>query len=137
MAKQGGSLPRGRRLRHEVPDVPSPDDLTEVERVAQRALRTLVGEAGGRFDSTKAIPVGHVDELAALLDAWARRHAGEKHGRLYFGGQPGFWHALDELYPLQDPNRWDRLRQAILGELVERGWRRVSPPRGTAFNLPD
>jgi hypothetical protein len=137
MAKQGGSLPRGRRLRHEVPAVPDPHDLTELERVAQRELRRLVDQAGGRFDSTKAIPIGSIDDLAELLDAWARRNATDKDGELYFGGQPGLWHALDELYPLQDPNRWDRLRKAIIAELEARGWRRVSPPRGTAFYLPN
>jgi hypothetical protein len=136
MAKQGGSLPRGRRLRHEVLDVPSPSDLTHVEKVAQAALRSLVGEAGGRFESTKAIPIGNVSELADLFDAWGRRHANDKDGELYFAGQPGLWHALDELYPLQDPNRWDRLRQEVIRELEERGWRRASPPRGVTFYLP-
>lgn len=137
MTKQGGSLPRGRRLRHEVPAVPEPDDLTSLERVAQRELRSLVDQAGGRFDSTKAIPIGNIDDLANLFDAWARRNATERNGETYFAGQPGLWHALDELYPLQDPNRWDRLRQAIIAELEGRGWRRVSPPRGIAFVLPD
>lgn len=137
MSKQGGSLPRGRRLRHEVPEVPSSKDLTSVERKAQAALRTLVDEAGGRFDSTKAVPVGSVAELADLLDGWGRRHARLKDGALYFGGQPGLWHALDELIPLQDPNRWDGLRKAVIAELEARGWRRASPPRGISFFLPD
>ncbi|HEX3866861.1 MAG TPA: hypothetical protein VHV78_08920, partial [Gemmatimonadaceae bacterium] len=64
----------------------------------------------------------------------------EEHGRsteygLYFSGRPGLWHALDELYPLQDPNRWDRLREAVIAELEQRNWVRRSPPRGAAFDI--
>jgi len=137
MSKQGGSLPRGRRLRHEVPEVPRPDDLTDIERQAQVALRTLVESAGGRFDSTTPIPLGGITELADLLDAWGRTHATERSEGLYFGGRPGLWHALDRLYPLQDPNRWDKLRQEAINELEHRGWRRASPPRGASFYLPE
>jgi hypothetical protein len=52
-----------------------------------------------------------VTHLADLLEDWGCRHAKVRQGRLYFDGRPGLWHALDELCPLQDPNRWDRLRQ--------------------------
>jgi hypothetical protein len=137
MSKQGGSLPRGRRLRSEVPDVPNADKLNRVERAAQTSLRALVGEAGGRFDSATAIPIGSIPELADLLDAWGRTHADSRSDGLYFGGRPGLWHALDQLVPLQDPNRWDALRKEVIRELESRGWRRASPPRGIAFHLPD
>src|SRR5688572_8666433 len=123
-----GSLPRGRRLRHEVPAVPAGDDLLPLEADAQRALRDLVERAGGRFDSSRRIPVGHLETLARLVDAWGRRNAVPTAGRLYFDGHPGLWHALDELYPLQDPNRWDPLRRAVIVELEERGWTRRLPP---------
>jgi hypothetical protein len=136
MAKQGGSLPRGRRLRHEVPDVPLPAELNPTERAAQVALRSLVESADGRFDSKTAIPLGSNTELVRLFDEWARANASDRPEGLYFGGRPGLWHALDRLYPLQDPNRWDALRKEVILELEHKGWRRASPPRGIAFYLP-
>lgn len=136
MAKKGGSLTLGRRTRDEVPAMPSESDLSRSDARAQRSLMALVDEAGGRFDSTTAIPVGHVDVLADLLDAWGRRHATPQDGHLYFGGQPGLWHALDQPCPLQDPNRWDRLRRRSFVELEgTRKWRRRRPPRGIAFDI--
>jgi len=139
MTKQGGSLSRGRRRRDEVPDIPDSADLNGIERTAQAALRTLVEKAGGRFDSPSAtrIPAGHVSVLADLLDRWGRDNAEQRAEGLYFSGRPGLWHSLDRLYPLQDPNRWDALRMAVIIELEDRGWRRVTPPRGTAFYLPE
>jgi hypothetical protein len=136
MSKQAGSLPRGRRPRHEVPEVPRPEDLTNIERAAQCALRSLVETAGGWFDSSTAIALGSIAELADLLDAWGRSNATERSDGLYFRGRPGLWHALDRLYPLQDPNRWDSLRKELILELEHRGWRRASPPRGVSFYLP-
>lgn len=137
MSKAAGSLPRGRRLRREVPAVPEPQDLNAVERVAQQHLRTLVERAGGRFETAEPIPVDHIESLVELFDAWAHRHAQSNTGVAHFNGRPGLWHALDELYPLQDPNRWDRLRQAVIAELEHRGWVRTAPPRGSGFDLPD
>lgn len=135
MAKQGGSLPRGRRLKEEVPAVPDARDLGERDAHAQRALRELVERPGGRFDSTTAIPIGHIETLARLFDEWGRRYAEPAGSGLYFGGQPGLWHALDELYPLQDPNRWDALRRAVIIELEKGSWHRRRPPRGTSFDI--
>lgn len=137
MSKAGGSLPRGRRLRHEVPAVPDAEGLGQVEARAQDQLRRLVERAGGRFDTKEPIPVDGLDTLADLCDAWARRHADMSSGTVHFNGRPGLWHALDELYPLQDPNRWDRLRKEVILELEHRGWVRRSPPRGSGFDLPD
>lgn len=136
MSKAGGSLPRGRRRRHEVPEVPDPSSLTRVEQEAQAVLRSSVEAAGGRF-GTERIPVRSLDALVSLLDAWGRDHA-EGTGRgLYFNGRPGLWHALDRLYPLQDPNRWDPLRLAVTRQLEkERGWERRNKPRGSGFDLP-
>jgi len=133
----GGSLPRGRRVRHELPAIPAATDLPPLEAKAQRVLRDLVERAGGRYDSRTSIPIGHLDTLVLLLDAWGRRHAVSRPTRLYFSGQPGLWHALDELYPLQGPNRWDRLRQAVISELEKGAWRRRTPPRGIAFDITD
>ena len=137
MSKEGGSLSRCRRLRHEVPEVPPPDDLNTVERAAQVVLRSLVETAGGRFESTTAIPLGSLAEIADLLDAWGRSNATERSDGRYFGGRPGLWHALDRLCPLQDPNRWDRLRKEVILELEHRGWHPDSPPRGVSFFLPE
>ena len=136
MAKGGGSLPRGRRLRSEVPDVPEPSGLSDLDVRAQRALRRLVEEAGGRFDSAKAIPIRHLDLFAALFQEWAVRYGERSGDGVYFSGQPGLWHALDDLYALQDPNRWDRLRNAIIRHLEAQGWHRRTPPRGSAFDVP-
>jgi hypothetical protein len=139
MAKQGGSRGRGRRLRHEVPEPPARDGLSQAEGVAQEALRRLVDASGGRFDGPHATPIsiGSVEVLADLLDEWGRRHAVTSPVGHYFPGRPGFWHAFDRLCPLQDPNRWDRLREATIAELELRGWRRRTPPRGSAFDLPE
>lgn len=125
-------------MPEEVPDVPLAGDLTDTERVAQRSLEGLVEQAGGRNDSaeTKMIPLGDIEVLADLLDEWGRRFAVDRPDGLYFGGQPGLWHAFDRIYPLQDPNRWDRLRLEVVLELELRGWRRVNPPSGTGFILP-
>jgi hypothetical protein len=48
MSKQGGSLSRCRRLRHEVPEVPPPDDLNTVERAAQDSGTPSTGSARSR-----------------------------------------------------------------------------------------
>lgn len=138
MAKDAGSLDRGRRLRDEVPPVPEAEALTEGDRQIQASLRRLVESVGGRFGvrGEQPVPVDHVDELATYVDRWARRYAQPEPTGLRYTGRPGIWHALDELYPLQDPNRWDRLRQVITDELVARGWQRRNPPRGSSWDLP-
>jgi len=135
MVKQGGSLPRGRRLRHEVATIPDANDLSDLDARAQRALGAMVEKAGGRFDSKTAIAADHVELLTELLDTWGRRYATHTETGLYFGGQPGLWHAFDQLYPLQDPNRWDRLRAAVVIELEKGSWRRRRPPRGIGFDI--
>lgn len=136
MSKSGGSLGKGRRTRQETPPVPEVGDLTDIEQQAQRVLRDLVEAAGGRF-AGGAIGVGHLGVLSVLFDSWGRRHAREADRGLYFSGRPGLWHALDELYPLQDPNRWDNLRAAVIKRLEDGSWERRSPPRGTTFYLSD
>ena len=76
MAKQGGSLRRGRRLRNEVPEPPAPNDLSKLDREAQEVLRRLVDGAGGRFDGSSAtsVPVGSMEVLADLLTLAQRSH---------------------------------------------------------------
>ena len=135
MAKQGGSLPRGRRLREEVPPVPDPSGLSPLQRRAQLAIREMVERVGGRFDDQRAIPVERLDLLGELFEEWATTHGDRSVDGVRFSGRPGLWHALDTLYPLQDPNRWDALRHAILRTLESKNWRRQSPPRGSGFDI--
>lgn len=137
--KAGGSLDRGRRLRHEVPSVPPRSGLSNLGAEVQDELRLLVERSGGRFDSptVTSVPLGDVQLIARYLDGWARAGSEFQSGRVRFAGRPGLWHALDDLYPLQDPNRWDRLRAAVLADLESHGWVRESPPRGTTWILPE
>lgn len=137
--KAGGSLGRGRRTVAELPAVPAPESLDEFDRRAQAVVRTLVERVGGRMGATgrPQIPAGNMTLLAEVFERWARRNASSREGRTYFSGRPGLWHALDCLYPLQDPNRWDHLREAITFELVQRGWVRVGGPNGMSWFLPD
>ena len=137
--KAGGSLARGRRHAHEVPPIPKADELTSFERRVQDELRTLVERAGGRMglQGSRPIPVGDISLLTDAFDRWARLRSTTKNGRDYFSGRPGFWHAFDEYYPLQDPNRWDGLRAAVTTELTSRGWDRIGAPKGSSWYLPD
>lgn len=129
MTKEAGSLPRGRRRDDEVP--PVPDVSGPAEREVQTLLRRLVDRAGGRFGRGPAIPTPRdVAPLVDYFEAWVRENSVPRRGERYFSGQPGLWFALDSLYPLQDPNRWDRLRAQILLELEARGWVKDRPPRG-------
>src|SRR5690349_9489797 len=107
-------MARGRRTVEEVPAVPPSESLTAVQREAQSRLRVLVEEAGGRFDPGRPVRVEHLQQLAELFNEWAAEHGTSTEWGVRFSGRPGLWHALDELYPLQDPNRWDRLRFAII-----------------------
>lgn len=135
MAKQGGSLGRGRRLRGEVPPVPSPNSLTATQAKAQDRARELVELTGGRFDGRGQVPADHIDDFMDLFNEWARIHGERTSEGIYFNGRPGLWHALDELYPLQDPNRWDALRLAVIERLQASTWSRRRPPRGSAFDI--
>lgn len=136
MTKAGGSLPHGRRTRDEVPPVPDAPTLSELEQRAQTALRRLVEDSGGRFDPASAVPPQHLDLIGTLFHEWAVRHGERSGDGVFFTGRPGLWHALDHLYPLQDPNRWDHLRLATIRHLENRGWQRRTPPRGSAFDIP-
>jgi hypothetical protein len=133
--KAGGSLPRGRRRRDEVPPVPMPEGLNAVEREARGVLQGLVERAGGRFSSTVPIEVDQLEVFEQLFNGWAQEHSEPTDYGICFKGRPGLWHALDELYPLQDPNRWDRLREAVIAALEDVNWVRRSRPRGSVFDI--
>ncbi|HQZ32781.1 MAG TPA: hypothetical protein PK020_00080 [Ilumatobacteraceae bacterium] len=137
MAKNDAKLGRGRKAEQEVAAIPNAADLAAFARPVQDELRKLVERAGGRMGlRTKTIPVGDVKLLANGVEQWAKAHLTQRNGRLYFAGRPGIWHFFDSLYPLQDPNRWDRLREAVTNELRLRGWERVGGTQGSGWFLP-
>ncbi len=51
----------------------------------------MVESVGGRFGTTKAIPIDYVSVLADLFDEWARPNARHRADGLYFSGRPGLW----------------------------------------------
>lgn len=141
MAKGGGSLGRGRKTREETPPIPERSRLSLQDRAAQAALQRLVDEAGGRWglSGSRSVRVDSIDLMTDLLATWMRRHS-HTHpatGRTYYPGTPGLWRAFDELYPLQDPNRWNGLRRAATLELERRGFERLGGSNGTTWYLPN
>lgn len=140
MAKGGGSLGRGRKTREETAPLPDRSQLNDLEGRAQTALKGLVDDAGGRWGliDAKSIPVGHLDLVVDLLARWMVQYSTphKQSGRAYFPGRPGLWHALDDLVPLQDPNRWNPLRAAATAELSERGFERIGGVNGATWFLP-
>jgi hypothetical protein len=144
MAKGGGSLGDGRRTEDEVPSVPDPESLGPDERNAQQLLRSVVDGNGGRFgfppDVPGRIPADGIDigALTDFADSWIRSHsADDGSGGLRHSGQPGLWHCFDDLYPLQHPDRWNKIRSAVADELMSRGWERPGGRHGAPWVLPD
>lgn len=139
MSERSGSLARGRRHADETPDPPATESLNPQDAEAQRVLRRLVERAEGRLpvQSRGAVPVGDLGVLAPYVERWAIRISHQTASGRVYSGRPGAWHAFDELYPLQDPNRWDALRAAVFDELQTRhGWQRDTPPHRTAWRIP-
>ncbi len=140
MAKGGGSLGRGRKTREETGPIPDRNLLTGLDQQAQAVLEQLVESAGGRWglSGTQSIPIGAIDVLTEVVVTWIAKHSRPhpQNGRLYFPGEPGLWRAFDLLYPLQDPNRWNALRQATTTELEARGYERQGGPNGSTWYLP-
>lgn len=103
---------------------------------ARRAVERLVERSGGPGGHA-AVPADYVDSIADLFEAWARHHGRmAPAGAIDFGPQPGLWHALQGLVPIDDPNRWDGLRKAVIKHLEsQRGWTRPSP-KSSQFSLP-
>jgi len=115
------------------PDALFDGALTSIQATAQRCLLDVV-----ETSAQGSIRVGHVEALAEVFDEWAHNHA-EQHGAaLYFTGKggTGLWHVLQGLCPIDEPRRWNNLRAAVVAHLESAGrWRRVSPPRGSTFEL--
>lgn len=135
-----GSLPgkKGSRTDAELTPVPNHASLTEVSRAAQAELLALVDSVGGRLglEPTPAIPTGRLDLLVALLEEWVEHYGDQLPDGIAFS-RPGLWHALDRLVPMQNPNRWDRLRKALTRELEAKGWVRSGGPRGSKWWVPN
>jgi hypothetical protein len=115
------------------PDALFEGELTAAQLTAQRCLRDLVPRT-----TTGSIRVGHVDVLAELFDEWAHDHAEPRGSALFFTGKggTGLWHVLQGLCAIEDPRRWNGLRGEVVAHLETSGrWRRVSPPRGSTFEL--
>ncbi len=115
-------------------------DAPEVVAAARRAVEDLIRktEAAGR----KQIMIDHLEPLARYFDLWAQHFGRTTHSGVRFGGQsgePGLWHALDGLHPLDPPDRWDQLRKATIDRLLQAGeWERVGPSiRGSEFLIRD
>lgn len=135
-----GSLMGRKKARTlaELPPVPVPDELTDACRAAQPALRELVEAAGGRLGLRgrgNMISEGHIDVFVPVMREWAEHYGTRRDGGIELS-RPGLWHALERLYPLQDPNRIDRLRKAVIVELQRQGWRRDGV-RGLKWWIPD
>ncbi len=135
-----GSLTGKKKARTltELPPVPAPDELTDACRAAQPALRELVEAAGGRLGFRgpgNMIGEGHIDVFVPVMREWAEHYGIRRDGGIELS-RPGLWHALERLYPLQDPNRIDRLRKAVLVELQRQGWTR-NGVRGSKWWIPD
>jgi hypothetical protein len=135
-----GTLPgkKGARTIAELPPIPEPASLSAVGVVGQRAFQELVTAAGGRLGfrgDGNSIPVGNLDAFVPVMEEWAAHYGSRRIGGLEMR-RPGLWHAIDRLCPLQDPNRVDALRAAVLGRLEERGWVR-NGVRGSSWWIPD
>jgi len=135
-----GSLTGKKKARTltELPPVPAPDELTDVGRAAQPALRELVEAAGGRLGFRgpgNMIGEGHIDVFVPVMREWAEHYGARRDGGIEFS-RPGLWHALERLYPLQDPNRIDRLRKTVIVELQRQGWSR-NGARSSKWWIPD
>lgn len=107
---------------------------------ARSAVEDLVvrTQASGR----RGIEVGHEDTLGSLFTAVAREFGRPAPGGVFFGGragEPGLWHALQALYAIDDTNRWNELRRAVVANLIASGrWRRRgASPRGAEFFVSD
>lgn len=134
-----GSLTGKKKARTvaETPPIPDPGELTEIGRAAQPALRELVEAAGGRFGLRgpgNMIGEGHIAVFVDVMNEWAFHYGTQGDGGLVLS-RPGLWHALERLYPLQDPNRIDRLRRAVIVELQRQGWTR-NGVRGSKWWIP-
>jgi hypothetical protein len=135
-----GSLTGKKKARTvaELPPIPAPDELTDTCRAAQPMLRELVEAAGGRLGFRgpgNMIGEGHIDVFVPVMREWAEHYGTRRDGGIEFS-RPGLWHALERLYPLQDPNRIDRLRKAVIVELQRQGWHRKGV-RSSKWWIPD
>jgi len=107
--------------------------MSDVKRRATMALKALVSESGGP-DGGGQIKTGTLPVLKELFtERFVPRRQPHPDGMLV---SVDGWHAFQELVPIADPNRWDRLRAAVYRELESDGWERINKPRGSQFVIP-
>lgn len=108
---------------------------SDPRHAAERALHALV-TAGGGPAGHRSIPIGHLDSLGALLEAWAREHGTPVEGGVRFSGRPGFWHAFQDLCPIDETARWEGLRKAVLDDRRRHGWVPLNKTKAPASFIP-
>lgn len=123
--------------------MPPQGGLSETARSLQDQLRLAVKQDGGRLGIPPEISgqispdLLDMDALTDYADQWARKFAEPyENDSRYFSGRPGFWRCFDELYPLQDPNRWNAIRHGVTTALERRGWVRPGGPQSSAWIIP-
>jgi hypothetical protein len=111
-----------------------------VVRAAMDVLTDLVRRT--RAAGRQGIIVDEYEVLGEFFTAFATQCGRSAPGGVLFGGrsgEPGLWHALQELCPIDDPNNWNNLRREIVADLIAKNrWERVgSSPRGSEFRILD
>ena len=107
--------------------------LTEIQQRARKALVSLVAQSGGVSGKAQI----QQDQIPLLKELFTERFV--ERSQWHDDGaivRVDGWHAFDELVPLEDPNRWDRLRAEVYKSLEADGWVRTQPPRGSEFIIP-
>jgi hypothetical protein len=111
----------------------------DIVESARRTVDGLVARSGGQSASGPVVVDGLV-AIAALFQVWAEHLGASENlapGTMFrFESQPGLWRALQALVPLDDPDRWNALRAAVIKRLESLGWEREVPPRGSVFRVP-
>jgi hypothetical protein len=107
---------------------------------ARRALTALVAQ--GAKEGRHSIPVDHLGLLGEWFTAWARAFGRPAPGGTWFGGrshEPGLWHALQGLVPIENTNWWNDLRKAVVAHLIDtEQWHRLGGSlRGSEFFVGD
>ena len=80
--------------------------LTEIQQRARKALVSLVAQSGGVSGKAQI----QQDQIPLLKELFTERFV--ERSQWHDDGaivRVDGWHAFDELVPLEDPNRWDRL----------------------------
>jgi hypothetical protein len=111
-------------------------------RSARAAVADLIRRT--RAAGRRGVLVDHHAVVGEFFTAFAREGGRRADGGVYFGGrrsEPGLWHALQELHPLDadDTSAWNDLRREVVAQLEADGrWQRVgTSPRASEFFISD